>query len=65
MKRSRIDFKSGEVGDNVAVPVPLVDRGRGDARNILGVILNRDISRHIHYWGEIWCAKRGLFPKSV
>lgn len=61
VKRSKVAFKSGEVGDNVAVPVPLVDRGRGDARNILGVILNR----HIHYWGESWCAKRGLFPKSV
>ena len=65
MKRSRVDFKSGEDGDNVAVPVPLVDRGRGDARNILGVILNRDISTDTHYWGESWCAKRGLFPKSV
>ncbi|KAK3896194.1 hypothetical protein Pcinc_000116 [Petrolisthes cinctipes] len=28
VKRSKVDFKSGEVGDNVAVPVPLVDRGR-------------------------------------
>jgi hypothetical protein len=27
------------VGDNVAVPIPSVDRGRGDPRNILGVIL--------------------------
>ena len=43
VKRSKVDFKSGEMGDNVAVPVPLVDRGKGDARNILGVILNRDL----------------------
>ena len=28
--------------DNVAVPIPSVDRGRGDPRNILGVILNCD-----------------------
>ncbi|KAK7116507.1 hypothetical protein V1264_002174 [Littorina saxatilis] len=48
VKRSRVDFKCGEVGDNVAVPVPMVDRGRGDARNILGVILNRDISTDIY-----------------
>jgi hypothetical protein len=30
VKRSQIELKVGEVGDNVAVPVPLVDRGRGD-----------------------------------
>ena len=42
VKRSRLDSKAGEVGDNVAVPIPLVDRGRGDARNILGVIVDRD-----------------------
>ena len=27
---------------SVAVPIPMVDRGRGDPRNILGVILDRD-----------------------
>ena len=42
VKRSRIDLKAGEIGDNVAVPIPMVDRGRGDPRNILGVILNRN-----------------------
>ena len=35
---SRIDHQPGQVGDNVAVPVPLVDRGRGDPRNIIGLI---------------------------
>ena len=48
VKRSRVDFKCGEAGDNVAVPVPMVDRGRGDARNILGVIVNRDITTDIY-----------------
>ena len=28
VKRSRIDLKTGEVGDNVAVPIPMVDRGQ-------------------------------------
>ena len=42
VKRSRVELKSGEVGDNVAIPIPMVDRGRGDPRNILGVILDRD-----------------------
>ena len=34
VKRSRIDIAYGHPGDNVAVPIPLVDRGRGDPRNI-------------------------------
>ncbi|XP_064079514.1 SCAN domain-containing protein 3-like [Macrobrachium nipponense] len=42
VKRSRLDSKTGEVGDNVAVHIPLVDRGRVGARNILGVIVDRD-----------------------
>lgn len=42
VKRSRIDLKAGEVGDNVAVPVPMVDRGRCDPRTIIGVIVERD-----------------------
>ena len=41
VKRSRILCKPGSPGDNVAVPIPSVDRGRGDPRNILGVILYR------------------------
>ena len=36
-----MDLQAGKKGDNVAVPVPLVDRGRGDARNILGVIVDK------------------------
>ena len=35
-------------GDTVAVPVPMVDRGRGDARNILGVIVNRERDTDIY-----------------
>ena len=42
VKRSRIELKAGEVGDNVAVPIPFVDRGRGAPRNILGIIVDRD-----------------------
>ena len=37
VKRSRIDLHAGVIGDNVAVPIPAVDTGRGDPRNILGV----------------------------
>jgi hypothetical protein len=42
VERSRIDLKVAEVGDNVTVPVPLVNRGRCDPGNILGVLFNRD-----------------------
>ena len=38
-----VDLKAGVAGDNVAVPIPLVDSGRGDPRNILGVIVNRNL----------------------
>ncbi|XP_066953255.1 SCAN domain-containing protein 3-like [Macrobrachium rosenbergii] len=41
VKRSRIELKAGEIGDNVALPIPLVDRRRGDPRNILGVTIDR------------------------
>lgn len=42
VKRSRIIMVAGEEGDNVTIPVPLVDRGRGDPRNLLGIIKSRD-----------------------
>ncbi|XP_047497850.1 KRAB-A domain-containing protein 2-like [Penaeus chinensis] len=44
VKRSRIDFKAGEEGDSVAVPIPTVERGRGDPRNILVVVIGRSDS---------------------
>ena len=40
--RSHIELKVAEVGDNVAFPIPMVDKGRGDERNILGVVVDRD-----------------------
>ena len=33
-KKKRLDFKPGEPGNSVVV-TPLVDRGRGDSRNII------------------------------
>ncbi|GFN81873.1 KRAB-A domain-containing protein 2-like protein [Plakobranchus ocellatus] len=32
VKRNRVNLRAGEQGDNVAMPVPPVDRGRGDLR---------------------------------
>ena len=37
--RSHVDLRTGSIGDNAAVPIPTVDKGRGDPRNILGVIV--------------------------
>jgi hypothetical protein len=42
VKRSRVELKFGEIGDNVTIPIPMIDRGRGDPRNILGAILDCD-----------------------
>lgn len=42
VKRSRVLHQAGNPGENVTVPIPLVDRGRGDPRNIMGVIIDRD-----------------------
>ena len=58
VKRSRIDLKPGEAVDNVAVPIPMVDKGRGDPRNILGVIVDRDE----HYIYKI-AVKAGILSK--
>ena len=61
MKRCRVDFKPEKPGGNVAVLISLVDRGRGDPRNIL--INWHDCpqgSGHIHLqdylsgWGLEW-----------
>jgi len=39
VKRTRVIMKDDAVCDNVTVPIPSVDRGRGDARHILDVIV--------------------------
>ena len=38
VKRSRIVFSSVQIGSNVTVSIPSVDRGRADPRNIIGVV---------------------------
>ncbi|XP_068227706.1 uncharacterized protein [Palaemon carinicauda] len=38
MKQSRLGLAARMPGDNVAIPITFVDRGRGDPRNILGVV---------------------------
>ncbi|XP_068246731.1 uncharacterized protein [Palaemon carinicauda] len=42
VKRSRLEHVPGDPGDNMTIPIPLVDRGIGDPRNVIGVILDRN-----------------------
>ena len=39
---SRLEQVAGDPGNNVTIPISLVDRGKGDPRNIMGIILDRD-----------------------
>ncbi|KAG1655420.1 Sialin [Nymphon striatum] len=42
VKRIRRIIDRGNVGNNVTVPIPMVDKGRGDPRNIMGMIMDID-----------------------
>ena len=42
LKRRRFVLTTAKVGDTVTIPIPLVDRGRGDPRNVLGKIVSHD-----------------------
>src|SRR6218665_1518599 len=42
VRRNRVQHSPGNPGDNVTVPIFMVDRGRGDPRNLMGVIIDRD-----------------------
>ena len=48
VKQSRLVNVAGNPGDNVTVPIPMVDRGHGDPRNIMGVIVDRDENDMYH-----------------
>ena len=42
VKRSRRVLVEASIGDNVTIPIPAVDRGRTDPRNLIGVITDKD-----------------------
>ncbi|KAH3730310.1 hypothetical protein DPMN_056293 [Dreissena polymorpha] len=42
VKRSNVELKAGETGNNVAISIPVVDRGRVDPRIIIGAKVGRD-----------------------
>ena len=47
VKRSKIVLSEVKVGDNVNIPIPSVDRGRTDPRNLIGIVT--DISNNDMY----------------
>ena len=40
VKCRRLELRATQIGDNVAIPIPQVDRGRGDPRNIVGIVID-------------------------
>ena len=44
-------FPQGKIGDTVKVRGPDVDRGRCDSRNILGVIMEADLTKDLYRIG--------------
>ena len=43
VKRRRLQVPAAQIGDNVAIPIPQVDRGRGDPRNIVGIVVDYNL----------------------
>ena len=41
-KLSRLEHVAGNPGDNVIIPIPSVDCAKGDPRNIMGMIVDRN-----------------------
>ena len=44
---AREKFLQGKAGDTVKVLEPIVDRGRCDSRNILGEIMEADLTKYL------------------
>ena len=78
IKRSKLELDVAKYGDNIALTVPSVDRGRYDPRNLIGVVLavNSDGSFKIGVKGGILkgtylrtcfslCSGKHLTPEDV
>ena len=48
IKRRRLQLPSVNTGDTVALSIPQVDRGRGDPRNILGLVMEHDLDTDLY-----------------
>ena len=63
VKRSRKEHVA-VVGDSVTIPIPLFDRGRGDPRNILGLIIDRDVTNDLYSIGVKSGILNGKFSRN-
>ena len=48
IKHRRLQLPSVDKGDTVALSIPQVDRGRGDPRNILGLVMDHDLDTDLY-----------------
>jgi hypothetical protein len=51
-----------EVGKNILIPIPMVDRGKGDPRNLQAVVLSRE--EHGYKLGTKSGVLRGLYTRN-
>jgi hypothetical protein len=51
-----------EVGKNILIPIPMVDRGKGDPQNLLAVVLSRE--EHGYKLGTKSGVLRGLYTRN-
>ncbi|XP_068207590.1 KRAB-A domain-containing protein 2-like [Palaemon carinicauda] len=63
VKCSRLEHVPGDPGENVKIPIPLVDRGKGDPRNVIGVILDRNENDMYRIGVRDWILK-GRYSRS-
>ena len=61
---AREKFPQGKIGDIVKVRVPDVDRGRCDPRNILGVIMEAELTKDL-YRNQGWYTKFVVCKKPI
>ena len=48
IKRRRLALVPADIGNTVTIPIPSVDRGRGDPRNLMGKIVEKDQERELY-----------------
>ena len=62
LKNSDAKFPNAKVGDNVHVRVPDVDRGRGDPRSVIAVVM--DVEGAFYKLGTKHCVLKQLYSRS-
>ena len=65
VKRSKRIFPDAKVGDTVTVPIPSVERGRGDPRNMIGVVEEKESSGLYTIVVKKWNFTKEMYEKSI